>query len=293
MGSECTGGRTPIVLHYWYRYEDIYPASGLAGSIVIDNLIPNMDMVRIDCPFCNEAVDLGSANASLYECPYCSEEFEYKSKDELIVSVKTTSKNTGTLVNHGVFKGWRAFGPPSKKKSPPANWEKSSMFDTILFSIFLCLGLAVVLWLTKISNGICLIALTAPILLAMAAVVEYFNDLMIKKGWLFLARCKGQYALWDGQNTFAIPLAHNRNLFISSEKIFEIIVHRGPGTLTNNKYGLVHILTRGKNGHVNFTTSQDEQNFLNILIKVTGIIPKTKYHKKQRLSEGGGGGGGD
>tara|TARA_B110000444_G_C18838378_1_gene597424 strand:+ start:2363 stop:3118 length:756 start_codon:yes stop_codon:yes gene_type:complete len=248
-------------------------------------LVPDIDMVRIDCPFCNEAVDLGSANASLYECPYCSEEFEYISKDELIVSVKTTSKNTGTLVNHGVFKGWRAFGPPSKKKSPPANWEKSSMFDTILFSILLCLGLAVVLWLTKISNGICLIALTAPILIAMSAVVEYFNDLMIKKGWLFLARCKGQYALWDGQNTFAIPLAHNRNLFISSETIFEIIVHRGPGIYTNNKYGLVHIFTRGKNGHVNFTTSQDEQDFLNILIQVTGVIPKTKYHKKQRESE--------
>ena len=37
-------------------------------------------MVEVECPLCNETVDLGSDSPGEYECPYCGGIFEYESQ---------------------------------------------------------------------------------------------------------------------------------------------------------------------------------------------------------------------
>jgi|ETNmetMinimDraft_32_1059908.scaffolds.fasta_scaffold68307_2 endogenous inhibitor of DNA gyrase (YacG/DUF329 family) len=39
-------------------------------------------MVEVECPSCDETVDLGSPNSGTYECPYCDEEFEWEEEDD-------------------------------------------------------------------------------------------------------------------------------------------------------------------------------------------------------------------
>ena len=34
-------------------------------------------MVEVECPYCDENIDLGADASGMYECPYCSEVFEH------------------------------------------------------------------------------------------------------------------------------------------------------------------------------------------------------------------------
>ena len=36
-----------------------------------------MNMVEVECPYCEEDLDLGSDESGMYECPHCSEVFEH------------------------------------------------------------------------------------------------------------------------------------------------------------------------------------------------------------------------
>ena len=242
-------------------------------------------MIIFDCPNCTKEVVLGSDTTGVYQCPNCNMNIEYLSGNELTVSEKKTHSNTGSLVSGGVFKGWRAFGYRPKRNLSP-NDEKLSMFDKIFILLLLCVIIGFLVGMTKISNGVCFLALI-PIVIWVA--LHYFNDFMIKKRWFLVARCVGEYALWDGRNMFAIPLNHNRTLFISSEKIRQIVVHNGPGAVSSGYGGMVDLFVSGKNGHIKFGDLKCKTEFVNLLTQVTGIIPKSKFHKE--LSDGGGGGG--
>ena len=87
-------------------------------------------MIIFDCPNCTKEVVLRSDTTGVYQCPNCNMNIEYLSGNELTVSEKKTHSNTGSLVNGGVFKGWRAFGYRPKRNISP-NGEKLSMFDKI------------------------------------------------------------------------------------------------------------------------------------------------------------------
>tara|TARA_B100001741_G_scaffold253314_1_gene215389 strand:+ start:290 stop:751 length:462 start_codon:yes stop_codon:yes gene_type:complete len=39
-------------------------------------------MVEIECPHCDEDIELDDDDFGLFECPYCEEEFEWESDDE-------------------------------------------------------------------------------------------------------------------------------------------------------------------------------------------------------------------
>lgn len=242
-------------------------------------------MIILDCPNCTKDVVLGSDTTGVYQCPNCSKSLEYLSGNELTVSVNKTHSKNGSLVNSGIFKGWRAFGYRPRRAFSP-NDEKLPISDKILMILFLSVLVGLLVGMSMISNGACFLALI-PVLIWVA--LSYFNDLLIKNGWFLLARCVGEYALWDGRNMFAIPLVHNRTLFISSEKIRRIVVHNGPGAASGGYGGMVDISVSGKNGHIQFSDLIARSDFVNLLCQTTGITPMSKFHKE--YSDGGGGGG--
>ena len=242
-------------------------------------------MIVLDCPNCTKDVVLGSDTTGVYQCPNCNKNLEYLVGNELTVSVNKTHPNTGSLVNGGIFKGWRVFGYRPKRSFSPSD-EKLPISDKILMILFLSVLVGLLVGMSMISNGACFLALI-PVLIWVA--LYYFNDLLIKKGWLLLARCVGEYALWDGRNMFAIPLDHNRTLFIPLENIRQIVVHNGPGAVSSGYGGMVDLSVRGKNGHIKFRDQKAKTDFVNLLIQMTEITPVSKFHKK--YSDGGGGGG--
>lgn len=241
-------------------------------------------MIVLDCPNCTKDVVLGSDTTGVYQCPNCNKNLEYLVGNELTVSVNKTHSNTGSLVNGGIFKGWRAFGYRPKRSFSP-NDEKLPISDKIFMILLLSVLVGLLVGMSMISNGACFLALI-PVLIWVA--LDYFNGLMIRNGWLLLARCVGEYALWDGRNMFAIPLDHNRTLFIPLENIRQIVVHNGPGAVSSGYGGMVDLSVSGKNGHIKFRDQKAKTDFVNLLIQMTGITLISKFHKK--YSDGGGGG---
>ena len=102
-------------------------------------------MVILDCPNCTKDVVLGSDTTGVYQCPNCSKSLEYLSGNELTVSVNKTHTKNGSLVNSGIFKGWRAFGYRPKRTFSP-NDEKLPISDKISMILFLSVQILVLIY---------------------------------------------------------------------------------------------------------------------------------------------------
>ena len=62
-------------------------------------------MAIIQCPHCQEEVELGIGAFGLFDCPHCNEEFAYKSRTEpdTIEAISQTGMNTTLKVGFGLL----------------------------------------------------------------------------------------------------------------------------------------------------------------------------------------------
>ena len=46
-------------------------------------------MVQLECPHCEEVIELDDGDYGLYSCPHCDDEFEYENEEDLLTGVPT------------------------------------------------------------------------------------------------------------------------------------------------------------------------------------------------------------
>ena len=197
------------------------------------------------------------------------------------LKIANSDGRPGYPVKDGAFKGWRAFGTHPFSQNQKKNLIRD-MFNSeigLLAKLFLILlGIFFIFMFV--------LTITNPVMWVVGILVfvfSSFNNLMIKIGWLRLAKCEGKYILWDGKNVFALPLKYGRSLVFTSKDIQTITVEYGHSER-------VHICNRDKgNANVNFhvgiftpgimsneTHDQlaiDKQQFVKILSSATGLEP--------------------
>ena len=44
-------------------------------------------MVEVECPHCDEDIELDDDDFGLFECPYCEEEFEWENDDDNTINI--------------------------------------------------------------------------------------------------------------------------------------------------------------------------------------------------------------
>ena len=211
------------------------------------------------------------------------------------LNVHNRDGRPGFPVEEGAFKGWRAFGthpfsPDEKKSFIRAIRE---LFDSeigllgkfilILFGLYIVFAVV----LTVVNPAMWVVVILA---FSISFFTSSFNNLMIIFGWLKLAKCNGEYILWDGKNIFALPLKYGKNLIFTSKDIASI-------TVEYDYSETVRVCNRNKgNANIDFhvgpfkpgimsndTLDQlaiDKQEFVKILTSATGLEPiMTRIHR--------------
>ena len=46
-------------------------------------------MVELECPHCEEEIELDDGDYGLYSCPHCDDEFEYENEEDLLTGIAT------------------------------------------------------------------------------------------------------------------------------------------------------------------------------------------------------------
>ena len=54
-------------------------------------------MVEIECPHCEEDIELDDGVFGIFECPECNEEFEYEDEEKLFSGTPTTTGDLNTI----------------------------------------------------------------------------------------------------------------------------------------------------------------------------------------------------
>ena len=122
--------------------------------------------------------------------------------DELEKELKISGRDgrPGHPIKEGPFKGWRAFGA-----HPFSQNEKKNLIRDLFNSEIGILAKLLLILLGIFFIFMFVLTITNPVMWVVGILVfvfSSFNHLMIKIGWLRLAKCEGKYILWDGKNVF-------------------------------------------------------------------------------------------